>query len=140
MTEKLCEWKIPAVRRVENFFDLTFLFPLHGGEGKKTVSKSPGHYGEGNKRGEVRITVSSGVLLRCLIHKTKCGNSNTTLRVPGRILKVSHFQERPKFAARSGSQRSISGSQSEMWRVLTRTGAFHPTDSAEIRTLLDRIF
>ena len=70
----------------------------------------------------------------CLIHKTKCGSSNTTLRVPGRILKVLHFQERPKFAARSGSQRCISGSQSEMWRVPTRTGAFHPADSAEIRT------
>ena len=84
--------------------------------------------------------VSSDVLLRCLIHTTKCGNSNTTLRIPAEFWKYRTFRSVPKFAARSGSQRSIIGNSSEMWRVLTRTGAFHPTDSAEIRTWQDRIF
>ena len=40
-------------------------------------------------------TVSSGVSLRCLIHKTKCGNSNTTLRGSGRIMEVQNLYERP---------------------------------------------
>ncbi len=52
---------------------------------------------------EVTERVNHGIRWRkrCLIHKTKCGNSNTTLRDSGRIMEVKNFCERPKSAVRS---------------------------------------
>ena len=83
-----------AVRRVENFFALSGALhhlPLSGRQVFAWLALR-----ESCRKAAERVSHGIKRRKRCLIHKTKCGNSNTTLRGSGRILTSTALSEESK--------------------------------------------